>query len=943
MKRLLFLLIVSIIAIQYYAISQTTIWAERISGYYSENVEDIAIDGIGNVYLAGYYYSDTIKFNNSIYLTNTTTDRAEAFIAKYNSAGECQWAEKIYGIDDENDNRDDKGICIAIDNNGNIYVAGEFESTILNFNNGKSLTNVEYADSFIAKYNNSGECQWAEKIAGNFSDYISKIEIDNSGNILLSGDFDSEILTFNNGITLSNTNFNDGFIAKYNSSGECQWAEKIAGDLGENVENLVVNDDNDIYITGYFDSDTTNFNNGKSLSKSGSEDAFVAKYNSNGVCQWADKIYGSGSELATALTIDDFGDIYLLGEFDSDTTYFNNSKFIENGGKYDAFLTKYNSSGICQWVEKIGGEENEFTRDIAVNKCGNIYLIGEFESDTLRFNNLIYVENDTIVDTYFAKYNSLGECQWAEKISGTIYDYVKALSLDAIGNTFISGEFLLGTVTFNNNKSLTNTENSLDAYIVKYFDDDAFSMLAPTLLNPINVAANLGANITFEWNEVLGADSYTIQVSKVNNFSTTIIDDNTVSNQFDITSLENGNTYYWRVKAINTSEESDWSEIWSFSTSSSTTFKIPLSIGWNMISSYVVPEETDMDSVFQDIVDNILIAKNGAGKLYVPAYNINTIGNWNIHHGYQVYATAKDTLKISGIPAEPETDSIFTSAGWNMLGYLRDSPMASPTAMVSLTEFNKLLIAKNGKGKLYVPAYNINTIGNFVPGDGYQIYITGPDTLIYPPNIIEEYETVVIGEQEWMQKNLDVTHYRNGNAIFHAESSEDWQYASDNGIGAWCYYNNDEENGAIFSKLYNWYAVNDSRGLAPDGYHVPSDTEWTQLTDYLSDNSQYWCNNNSSYIAKSIASKEYWYSSSSTCVVGNNLDANNITGFKGFPAGYRDYNNYFGNKGDGTTWWSSTEDNETYAWSRYIFYFSTNVYGLNHNKGYGFSVRCVKD
>lgn len=162
--------------------------------------------------------------------------------------------------------------------------------------------------------------------------------------------------------------------------------------------------------------------------------------------------------------------------------------------------------------------------------------------------------------------------------------------------------------------------------------------------------------------------------------------------------------------------------------------QIALLSGWNMISSFIIPSKPLMDSVFNNIVDNILIVKNNSGKLYVPSYNINTIGDWNIQHGYQVYSTSEQTLTILGIAVVPETDTIYTQTGWNMLGYLRNAPMSSPVALATLTDFGKLLIAKNGAGKIFVPSYNINTIGSLKPGDGYQMYITSPDTLIYPAN-----------------------------------------------------------------------------------------------------------------------------------------------------------------------------------------------------------------
>ena len=93
--------------------------------------------------------------------------------------------------------------------------------------------------------------------------------------------------------------------------------------------------------------------------------------------------------------------------------------------------------------------------------------------------------------------------------------------------------------------------------------------------------------------------------------------------------------------------------------------------------------------------------------------------------------------------------------------------------------------------------------------------------------------TVDVGNQQWLGKNLNVTTFVNGDPISQAQTAEEWKQASYEKRPAWCYYNNDPANGRTYGKLYNWYAVHDPRGLAPAGWHVPSDTEWTQLTDYL--------------------------------------------------------------------------------------------------------------
>lgn len=95
------------------------------------------------------------------------------------------------------------------------------------------------------------------------------------------------------------------------------------------------------------------------------------------------------------------------------------------------------------------------------------------------------------------------------------------------------------------------------------------------------------------------------------------------------------------------------------------------------------------------------------------------------------------------------------------------------------------------------------------------------------------YKTVKIGTQTWMAENLNVDRFRNGDLIPQAKSDEEWKAAGENGKPAWCFYDNNPKNGEKFGKLYNWYTVSDPRGLAPKGWHIPSDKEWTVLTEYL--------------------------------------------------------------------------------------------------------------
>ena len=186
---------------------------------------------------------------------------------------------------------------------------------------------------------------------------------------------------------------------------------------------------------------------------------------------------------------------------------------------------------------------------------------------------------------------------------------------------------------------------------------------------------------------------------------------------------------------------------------------------------------------------------------------------------------------------------------------------------------------------------------------------------------MEENE-IKIGDQTWTTKNLDVSAYKNGDAIPQVQDEEDWANLS---TGAWCYYENDTENGKTYGKLYNWYAVNDPRGLAPKGYHIPSDAEWTILTDYLG--------------GDTIAGTKM----KSTSGWDNDGNGTNSSGFAGLPGGYRDLNGSFGLIGAFGFWRSSSESSADGAWSRFLSINDGDVSRNDFYKQNGFSVRCLRD
>jgi uncharacterized protein (TIGR02145 family) len=205
------------------------------------------------------------------------------------------------------------------------------------------------------------------------------------------------------------------------------------------------------------------------------------------------------------------------------------------------------------------------------------------------------------------------------------------------------------------------------------------------------------------------------------------------------------------------------------------------------------------------------------------------------------------------------------------------------------------------------------------------------------------YTTVQIGTQEWMQENLKVTRYKNGDVIPTGLNNIQWQNTS---TGAWAYYNDSIQYSNLYGKLYNWYSVVDSRGLCPTGWHVPTDIDWNHLVKFLDPLADTTIN---SVIQSQIAGG--FMKSVGDLQWGNglwlspNTGANNSSGFSGLPGGLR---NYVGNYEDMNSygfWWSASDfgAGAGNAWYRALYFGDAQIGHFNSNKLYGFSVRCVKD
>jgi Beta-propeller repeat len=334
-------------------------WAVNVGGSFEDKGSSIAVDGSGNVYITGYFYSNSI-------LGLTNTGNSDVFVVKYNSSGVGQWAVAVGG------SLSDYGNGIAVDGSGNVYITGNFYSNTL-----LGLTNTGDSDFFVVKYNSSGVVQWAVNGGGFLSDSGSGIAVDGSGNVYVTGYFYS-----NSVLGLINAGNSDVFVVKYNSSGVVQWAVSGGGSSEDKGSGIAVDGSGNVYITG------NTYSNILGLTNNGISDVFVVKYNSSGVVQWAAIGGGAFEDKGSGIAVDGSGNVYITGYFSSATANFGSTVLL-NTGNSDVFVAKYNSSGVVQWAVKGGGTSNDYGNGVAVNTSGTrVYTVVNYNPNA-KFGNTV--------------------------------------------------------------------------------------------------------------------------------------------------------------------------------------------------------------------------------------------------------------------------------------------------------------------------------------------------------------------------------------------------------------------------------------------------------------------------------------------------------------------------------------------------------------------------
>ncbi len=318
----------------------------------------------------------------------------------------------------------DYAYAVATDLSGNVFVTGSYENT--GTFGTTQLTNSGQKDVFIVKYNNQGTVQWVKKAGGTGVEEGKGIVVDDNGDCYVTGYFTGNISFGTTNFTSANGK--DIFIAKYNgSNGNLSWAKQISVTGDAEGERIALDNEGNIYVTGYFRNTATFKPNpgAITLTATGGLDAFVAKYNASGTCLWAKKGGGASLDRAYGLAVTE-SDVVVTGYYEGTGTFGTTS--LTSAGSGDAFTMKYDTAGNFKWAKSFGGSNSDWGQAITTDTAGNVFVTGRFEIQAA-FQSENLTSNGSY-DIFLAKLNSSGNLQWVKNYGGLYLDYTNSIVMN---------------------------------------------------------------------------------------------------------------------------------------------------------------------------------------------------------------------------------------------------------------------------------------------------------------------------------------------------------------------------------------------------------------------------------------------------------------------------------------------------------------------------------
>jgi hypothetical protein len=412
----------------------------------------IATDSIGNIYVPGLTGGSFPGYTNS--------GSYDAYIAKYSASGTQIWMRQ-FGT-----SGNDSAEGVEIDSSGNIYLSGCTGGSL------PGNSNLGNEDAYIAKYDTNGNQLWVRQFGTFSGDRAYKISIDNSSNLYLSG------MTFGTLPGNSSAGNLDAYVAKYDTNGNQLWIRQFGSPGSDEISGISTDSSGNAYVAGFTYSSLP----GNSLL--GEQDAYVAKYDTNGNRLWIRQFGTTNDDRAWGISTDSSGNVYVSGE--TWGTLSSNT----SSGSLDAYIAKYDTNGNPVWIRQFGTSNADYISGASTDSSGNIYVTG------YTYGAFSGYSNAGGLDAYVAKYDTNGNRLWVRQFGTSSDDYGNAVAPKIADVVYASG-FTYGSLPGNSNAGQSDTFLvRLDASTGNFLAGDFPVNKAPTDLNisATSINENVAAN-----------------------------------------------------------------------------------------------------------------------------------------------------------------------------------------------------------------------------------------------------------------------------------------------------------------------------------------------------------------------------------------------------------------------------------------------------------------
>lgn len=319
---------------------------------------------------------------------------------------------------------------------------------------------------------------WAKSGNGTNVDEGNSVTVDLSGNVIITGYFSSPTITFGTYTLTNSGSGKDIYVIKYDANGNIMWAKSVGGSGSD--EGRFVNSDltGNILLTGKFSSPNITFGT-TTLTSLGSDDIFLAKFDTNGNTIWARSAGGTNTEVGESVDTDYNGNIFLTGHFTSAPIAFGTTTLSNSNFNNSLFIAKYDSNGIFQWVKEGGGPSSNYALSVSSDNSGNAIITGLFTGTFMTLDTYTITNPGAAGAILIAKFDTNGNLIWSRNTNSPSYDQGFAVDTDINGNIYVTGHFQSASITFGA-FTLTNANPGNDSFFLVKYDPNGNALWAKT-------------------------------------------------------------------------------------------------------------------------------------------------------------------------------------------------------------------------------------------------------------------------------------------------------------------------------------------------------------------------------------------------------------------------------------------------------------------------------